>query len=170
MLSPNPFDPTLCGEIPSAQNTILTFMLCVGTFLSYLPQHIKIIRHRTSEGISPYFILLGTTGAGSNITNMIILQFIVMQCCTVQTWGVCVASLLGIFQVGIQSTMFYITFVLFLTFFPEANKYEAVPAGDEAVANSESSPLLPATAVADGAPKRLAMEWKAALWVATAVA
>ncbi|KAJ1949545.1 hypothetical protein FBU59_001098 [Linderina macrospora] len=130
MLSPSPFDPTLCGEIPSAQNTILTGILCVGTFLSYLPQHIKIIKHRTSEGISPYFILLGTTGAGSNITNMLLLQFLVMQCCTVQTWG-------------------------------------AVPAGDETAETSEASPLLPA---AEGAPKRLAMEWKVALWVATAVA
>ncbi|KAJ2397505.1 hypothetical protein GGI23_003513, partial [Coemansia sp. RSA 2559] len=93
-----PFDPAVCKETPSPQNTILTAILCIGTFLSYLPQHIKIVSRRSSDGISPYFILLGTAGAGSNITNIILLQFMALQCCTVQTLGVCVASLLGIVQ------------------------------------------------------------------------
>ncbi|KAJ2378323.1 hypothetical protein IW150_000875 [Coemansia sp. RSA 2607] len=158
-------DPTLCGEAPSSQNTILTALLCIGTFLSYLPQHIKILRRRSSDGLSPYFILLGTVGAGSNITNIILLQFIALQCCTVQTLGVCVASLLGIVQVCIQGLMFYITFVLYMVFFPEQNKYEPVGEETEEGSSEESSPLLRARS------KGVAtIEWQTALWVSAAVA
>ncbi|KAJ2451523.1 hypothetical protein EV183_003557 [Coemansia sp. RSA 2336] len=154
------FDPTVCDEVPSSHNTLLTALLCVGTFLSYLPQHIKILKRRSSDGISPYFILLGTVGAGSNITNIILLQFIALQCCTVQTLGVCVASLLGILQVCIQGGMFYITFVLYMTFFPEQNKYVEQAAEDEP--QSEARPLL-------GSRRQATAEWQTALWVTAAV-
>ncbi|KAJ2768103.1 hypothetical protein IWQ56_003071, partial [Coemansia nantahalensis] len=166
------FDPTLCGDVPSSQNTLLTALLCVGTFLSYLPQHIKILKRRSSDGISPYFILLGAAGAGSNITNIVLLQFIALQCCTVQTLGVCLASLLGIAQVCIQGGMFYITFVLYMAFFPEQAKYESAAAGPEEGAatepggDAEAQPLL---AGASDGPRRATLEWETALWVAAAV-
>ncbi|KAJ1906345.1 hypothetical protein LPJ81_001398 [Coemansia sp. IMI 209127] len=166
-----PFDPAVCKETPSPQNTILTAILCIGTFLSYLPQHIKIVSRRSSDGISPYFILLGAAGAGSNITNIILLQFIALQCCTVQTLGVCVASLLGIVQVLIQGSMFYITFTLYMWFFPRENKYKTVGAIDSgdgraaAAATEESRPLLSPGATA----KQPTVEWQTALWVMSAV-
>ncbi|KAJ2548964.1 hypothetical protein EV175_004625 [Coemansia sp. RSA 1933] len=167
-----PFDPAVCKESPSPQNTILTALLCFGTFLSYLPQHIKIVSRRSSDGISPYFILLGTAGAGSNITNIILLQFIALQCCTVQTLGVCVASLLGIVQVAIQGSMFYITFILYMWFFPRANKYKTVSSpvnadadGGTATSADESQPLIPGAA----AEKQRTIEWETALWVTSAV-
>ncbi|KAJ2470594.1 hypothetical protein GGI02_002824 [Coemansia sp. RSA 2322] len=156
--APMLFDPTQCAEVPSAQNAVLTALLCAGTFLSYLPQHIKILRRRSSDGISPYFILLGAVGAGSNITNIILLQFIALQCCTVQTYGECAASVLGILQVVIQGTMFYVTFVLYLAFFPAQSKYEGAAGG-------ETRPLLGA-----GTRVRASEEWRTALWVAGGVA
>ncbi|KAI8320870.1 hypothetical protein GQ54DRAFT_262792 [Martensiomyces pterosporus] len=155
------FDPTLCEDVPSSQNTVLTALLCVGTFLSYLPQHIKILNRRSSDGISPYFILLGTVGAGSNITNIALLQFLAMQCCTVQTVGACLAGLLGIFQVAIQGAMFYITFILYMLFFPDKNKYEHAAA---AVADDDSS-----NGSATGSAARITLEWRTALWVAGAI-
>ncbi|KAJ1993206.1 hypothetical protein GGI25_003752 [Coemansia spiralis] len=168
------FDPAVCREVPSSQNTILTALLCIGTFLSYLPQHLKILSRRSSDGISPYFILLGTVGAGSNITNIILLQFVALQCCTVQTVGVCIASLLGVAQVCIQGSMFYITFILYMTFFPEQNKYKNTRSNDGTQSNTiagagvgadnESQPLL-----SSNTPKQPTLEWKTALWVTTAV-
>ncbi|KAJ1999376.1 hypothetical protein H4R26_005091, partial [Coemansia thaxteri] len=142
----------------SLGRAVLTALLCAGTFLSYLPQHIKILRRRSSDGISPYFILLGAVGAGSNITNIILLQFIALQCCTVQTYGECAASVLGILQVVIQGTMFYVTFVLYLAFFPAQSKYEGAAGG-------ETRPLLGA-----GTRVRASEEWRTALWVAGGVA
>ncbi|KAJ2083305.1 hypothetical protein H4R24_000952 [Coemansia sp. RSA 988] len=178
-----PIDPTVCGEAPSSQNTLLTALLCIGTFLSYLPQHLKILSRRSSDGISPYFILLGTVGAGSNITNIILLQYIALQCCAVQTLGTCIASLLGIAQVCIQGSMFYITFVLYMTFFPEQNKYEEE--GDEAEAedgtDAEGENEVNSTAAgwssearallrrSGGRRRRATVEWQTALWVMGAV-
>ncbi|KAJ1733235.1 hypothetical protein LPJ61_001664 [Coemansia biformis] len=170
------FDPTVCGDVPSSHNTLLTALLCMGTFLSYLPQHLKILGRRSSDGISPYFILLGAAGAGSNITNIILLQFIALQCCTVQTLGVCLASLLGIAQVCIQGGMFYITFVLYMVFFPEQSKYECVgsePAGEgdgDGETESEARLLLPPGGGGGGGVRRATLEWTTALWVAAAVA
>ncbi|KAI7823488.1 hypothetical protein BX661DRAFT_56403 [Kickxella alabastrina] len=103
----------------------------------------------------------GNSGCRSNITNIILLQFIVLQCCTVQTAGQCVASLLGIAQVCIQGLMFYVTFVLFMWFFPAQSKYEAVGEGEGA----ESQALL--RQAASKRPK--SVEWRTALWVAAAV-
>ncbi|KAJ1673820.1 hypothetical protein EV182_004496, partial [Spiromyces aspiralis] len=86
--------------------TYLTFFLCLGTFVSYLPQHAKILSMQSSEGFSPYYILMGTIGATSNITNMILLQFRILECCAVQSAGECFVNVLGIVQVGIQWLMF----------------------------------------------------------------
>ncbi|KAJ2827904.1 hypothetical protein IWW50_001653, partial [Coemansia erecta] len=74
------------------------------------------------------------------------------------TLGVCVASLLGIVQVCIQGGMFYITFVLYMAFFPEQNKYA------EAGSDDEAQPLLL------GRLRRATLEWQTALWVSAAVA
>ncbi|KAJ2806723.1 hypothetical protein H4R20_001581 [Coemansia guatemalensis] len=177
-----PVDPTVCGEAPSSQNTLLTALLCIGTFLSYLPQHLKILSRRSSDGISPYFILLGTVGAGSNITNIILLQYIALQCCAVQTLGTCVASLLGIAQVCIQGSMFYITFVLYMTFFPEQNKYEVeegeaeADEGTDAEGESEANDTVAgwssearALLRRSGGRRRATVEWQTALWVMGAV-
>ncbi|KAJ2518437.1 hypothetical protein H4217_003333 [Coemansia sp. RSA 1939] len=174
-----PFDPAVCKEAPSPHNTILTTLLCIGTFLSYLPQHIKIISRRSSDGISPFFILLGAAGAGSNITNMVLLQFVALQCCTVQTFGVCVASLLGIVQVFIQGSMFYITFVLYMSFFPRENKYKSVSSAENtasASASASATPSLPAAGAGESQPlllpstaKQPTIEWQTALYVAAAV-
>ncbi|KAJ2159016.1 hypothetical protein GGF46_003349 [Coemansia sp. RSA 552] len=150
-------DPTVCDEVPSARNTLLTALLCIGTFLSYLPQHLKILSRRSSDGLSPYFILLGTVGAGSNITNIILLQFVALQCCTVQV------TLLGIVQVCIQGGMFYITFVLYMTFFPEENKY--AEAGSQPEQGGEAQPLLSGELPA----RRATVEWQTALWVMAAI-
>ncbi|KAJ2177373.1 hypothetical protein EV181_006558, partial [Coemansia sp. RSA 532] len=77
------------------------------------------------------------------------------------TLGVCVASLLGIVQVCIQGGMFYITFVLYMTFFPEQSKYVAAEETEET--DGEARPLL-------GRMQRATLEWQTALWVTAAVA
>jgi len=72
--------------------------------ISYLPQHVRIIKRGTSEGISPYFILLGTTSATSAFGNILLLpqsRRDVACCKELETFH-CVAGLLGITQLGIQ--------------------------------------------------------------------
>jgi len=72
--------------------------------ISYLPQHYRIISRGTSEGISPYFILLGVTSATSGFANILTLPQSRQDvgCCSELDKFHCIAGLLGIAQLGVQ--------------------------------------------------------------------
>jgi hypothetical protein len=44
-------------------------------------QHYRIINRKSSEGISPYFLLLGGTSSSSAFLNILILQKEILACC-----------------------------------------------------------------------------------------
>ena len=89
---PNPFTVTLAG------------VLVAGIIVSYLPQHIKIIRNRTSEGLSPWWVLLGGLSSIAAIGNILTLpqSRADISCCQVINGGACAAALLGVVQIGGQ--------------------------------------------------------------------
>jgi uncharacterized protein with PQ loop repeat len=110
-----------CEELRdlSVVNLIVSIVIVVGMLISYLPQHFRIIKRRTSEGISPYFVLLGTTSGTSAFANILLLpksRQDVACCSELETFH-CVAGLLGIAQLGVQWICFAFIFVLFLVFF-----------------------------------------------------
>jgi uncharacterized protein with PQ loop repeat len=109
-------------DIPSL---ILGLSLFLGLFISYLPQHYRIISTGSSLGFSPWFLLLGLMGAWSNVINILILQSDVIGCCTSISVGLCLESLLGILQILIVWSMFSGIVVLFVMYFPENLKYQA---------------------------------------------
>ncbi|TVY78505.1 Uncharacterized protein LSUE1_G006168 [Lachnellula suecica] len=101
-------------------NLALSIFILIGIFASYLPQHYRIISRETSEGISPWFILLGATSGTCAFANILVLPVsrADIACCkTVGTFE-CVAGLLGIAQVGVQWSCFTVILLLFLIFFP----------------------------------------------------
>ncbi|KAK3324008.1 hypothetical protein B0T19DRAFT_219402 [Cercophora scortea] len=103
----------------SVVNLIISVLIVVGMLISYLPQHVRIIQRGTSEGISPYFVLLGTTSATSAFANILLLpqsRQDVACCKDIETFH-CVAGLLGIAQLAVQWASFSFIFVLFLVFF-----------------------------------------------------
>ncbi|KAK0641751.1 hypothetical protein B0T16DRAFT_335775 [Cercophora newfieldiana] len=111
----------LCDDLRDINvvNLIVSISIVIGMLISYLPQHVRIIKRGTSEGISPYFILLGTTSATSAFGNILLLpqsRRDVACCKELETFH-CVAGLLGITQLGIQWICFTFIFVLFLVFF-----------------------------------------------------
>ncbi|KAK4237336.1 hypothetical protein C8A03DRAFT_34709 [Achaetomium macrosporum] len=129
-------------------NLIVSVVIVIGMLISYLPQHFRIINRRTSEGISPYFVLLGTTSATSAFANILLLPKSRQDvaCCKELDSFHCVAGLLGIAQLGVQWICFTFIFVLFLVFF----RYNSVDdAGDNEL-------------VDDGQPR-----WQTALLVAS---
>lgn len=94
-------------------NLIPSFIL-VGILVSYIPQHHRIISRRTSEGISPYFVLLGTTSSTSAFANILTLPVSrnSLACCSEVSGFDCFAGLLGIAQVGIQFVCFTLMYVV----------------------------------------------------------
>lgn len=82
----------------------MTRIILFGLMISYLPQHYRIISRGTSEGISPYFVLLGTTSATAGFANILTLPQSKhdVMCCKELGGLECAAGLLGIAQLGAQ--------------------------------------------------------------------
>ncbi|CAK7564321.1 MAG: hypothetical protein SEPTF4163_002210 [Sporothrix epigloea] len=110
-----------CDDLraPGVMNLIVSMIILVGMLISYLPQHWRIIARGTSEGISPYFVLLGVTSATSGFANILTLPQSRQDvaCCQELDTFHCMAGLLGIAQLGAQWTCFALILVLFLVFF-----------------------------------------------------
>ncbi|KAG7143217.1 hypothetical protein HYQ45_000468 [Verticillium longisporum] len=110
-----------CEELrsPNYFNLSLSLLILLGLLISYLPQHHRIASRRTSEGISPWFVLLGVTSATSGFANILTVppsrQDI--ACCSQLETSECLAGLLGIAQLGVQWLCFALILVLFLVFF-----------------------------------------------------
>ena len=82
--------------------------LVVGIIVSYIPQHIKIVKNGKSAGLSPWWVLLGTVSSIAAITNIVVLPTSQhdMACCREISGPACGAALLGIVQIGVQWTCF----------------------------------------------------------------
>ncbi|OAX84256.1 hypothetical protein ACJ72_01371 [Emergomyces africanus] len=107
---------------PDLWNFTLSLGILFGILLSYIPQHYRIISRRSSFGISPYFILLGTTSGTFAFANILVLPRSGedIACCKEINGFSCFAGLLGIFQVGVQALCFTIILFLFVIFFPRS--------------------------------------------------
>src|SRR4051812_49181957 len=83
-----------------------------GILVSYLPQHIRIINRRSSFGLSPYFVLLGTTSGTCAFANILVLPAsrADLACCKEISGFACFAGILGIAQVGVQWSCFAIMY------------------------------------------------------------
>ncbi|RAK99746.1 PQ-loop repeat-containing protein [Aspergillus ibericus CBS 121593] len=105
---------------PEYKNFILSILIVFGILLSYTPQHVRIITMKSSFGISPYFVLLGTTSGSSALANVISQEQSLqdMACCRVVNGMGCFSGILGILQVGTQCLCFFIILFLFVLFFP----------------------------------------------------
>ena len=102
------FHSPLSNLYLSANNFIRLILL--GILVSYLPQHYRIISRRSSTGISPYFVLLGTTSGTCAFANILTLPSSRrdLDCCRELNGFECFAGVLGIAQVGVQWSCFMV--------------------------------------------------------------
>ncbi|KAI1261039.1 ATP synthase F0 [Xylariaceae sp. FL1019] len=100
-------------------NFFISILIILGIMLSYVTQHYRIISRGSSDGISPYFVLLGVTSANAQFGNILVLpeSRADVACCKEVSAFECTAGLLGIAQIGTQWVCFAIILVLFLVFF-----------------------------------------------------
>lgn len=105
---------------------VLTALLCLGLAVSYLPQHLRIIKAGSSEGFSPWFLLLGSTSSASGMLNIVVMQWGLIKCCKVVSFGSCIESTAGIFQLALQWLLFTWVLVLYMIYYPPHLKYTEV--------------------------------------------
>ncbi|GHJ87850.1 hypothetical protein NliqN6_4252 [Naganishia liquefaciens] len=148
--------PPSCTTATSLPAALLTSTICIGMVISYLPQHLRIIRARSSEGFSPWYLLLGATSSASGMLNLWILQWPLIRCCRVVSAKACIGNMLGLVQVTLQWVLFSIVLILYLAYFPSHLKYcrtlplPATRANDDALAAHASDAA--AAAAADTSP------------------
>ncbi|POW11878.1 hypothetical protein PSTT_04952 [Puccinia striiformis] len=123
---------TSCHFQHDQTSMVLSIIIVLGILISYLPQHYRIISSKSSHGISPWFLLLGSTSNTGSLVNAITLQWGVVRCCQVLTPGQCAESLLGIIQVLLQWACFNIIDLKYVRVLP------VIEAGDQ----RSHSPLL----------------------------
>lgn len=99
----------MIGTMADSANSFIV----VGILVSYLPQHYKIIVRRSSRGLSPMFVLLGTVSGTASIANILTLPESTadMACCKEIGSFPCAAALLGIAQIGVQWSCFFFMYV-----------------------------------------------------------
>ncbi|KAF1985079.1 PQ loop repeat protein [Aulographum hederae CBS 113979] len=107
---------------PSVPNFSLSILIVLGILVSYMPQIARIISRKSSEGLDPYFILLGTVSGTSAFLNICLLSTSreAVFCCKINSKFSCIAGILGIAQVGIQWFCFSFIALLFVIFFPRS--------------------------------------------------
>jgi hypothetical protein len=111
--------PSRCDDLshPNVKIFALSLFIVLGILVSYLPQHIRIISRRSSEGLSPWFVLLGTTSSTFALFNIICLPITQTDigCCRVNGRFACFAGLLGVAQVFVQWGCFAMMYVFCAT-------------------------------------------------------
>lgn len=78
----HPPGPDTCEPIHDPAAFYLSLLVTVGLVLSYLPQYARIIYFRSSEGIDPMFLLLGSTSSASSFLNILALSWSAVRCCS----------------------------------------------------------------------------------------
>ena len=100
-------------ESPNPWAVFLAAFILVGILVSYFPQHYKIISRRSSEGLSPWWVLLGSLSSIAAIGNILVLPAsrADIRCCQELDGGSCAAALLGVAQIGCQWACFMFMYV-----------------------------------------------------------
>ncbi|KAG8908290.1 hypothetical protein FRB99_007824 [Tulasnella sp. 403] len=161
--------PELCQFDHDTASLIIQTFLLIGIVISYLPQHIRIIAQGSSEGFSPWFLLLGSTSASSGLINVIALQWESMKCCKHVDALLCYESLGGIEIVGLQWFVFTVILVLFLIYFPPHLKYVEYRATAHP-GHPKNCECEPCEAARAGPQINTTPEWKLAVVLAWVVA
>lgn len=125
---------------PNPYTVSLAAFLVLGIVISYIPQHSKIISRRSSEGLSPWWVLLGGLSSIAAIGNILTLPASRsdLDCCREVTSGECAAALLGVGQIGLQWSCF-----MFMSERPEADIVSMAMATDSFLQRPALPDLLP---------------------------
>lgn len=78
--------------------------------LCYIPQWARIISRKSAEGISAFYILLGSLSGVCAVGNIMMLPSSIVEigCCRSNTRFTCISNLLGMLQVTFGIACFWV--------------------------------------------------------------
>jgi len=106
---------------PSIPQFAVSCALMVWLLISYIPQWARIIARKSAEGLSTFYILLGSLSGLCAVGNILVLPSsqVDMGCCRENSRFACLSGLLGILQVVSGIACFWIVLFLYIYFSEE---------------------------------------------------
>jgi len=108
----------ICTQQESIINIVLGIFLIFGTIITYIPQYIKIVKEKTSRGVSVLMQLLLNINSYQLLLNAIILQFDLFECCKVVSVEQCQWLVLPHYLLFFNWFMNYPLFLIVLMYYP----------------------------------------------------
>lgn len=108
-------------------NDIIGYIILFGIIGSYIPQYIKIVRKKSSNGISDKFLFIGYIGSIASFNNAFIFYFPEWKECH-GFWD-CDTRTLGFSQLLFQCICFFIFYLLFMLYFSDIELSICEPCG-----------------------------------------
>ena len=107
-------------DICNHHNTVSS--ISIGTFIilaiviTYLPQYIKIIKSKSTNGISYNYLLLGNISNFTNFFGSLLLNYQIIDCCSHTNTGHCINILLPIYQMFFPWLCIFVLYIIFLIY------------------------------------------------------
>lgn len=105
-------------KIKMDADNILSIFLIIGIIGTFSPQYVRILKRKSSLGLSPLFLTLGITSVYAQMANVIIMQLPVIQECKNGAPS-CLSDVLAIVQVFVLSLCITTNCILFLIYYPK---------------------------------------------------
>lgn len=118
------FEESTKGPLGLALGVILT----AGGVISYVPQHVALIRSKSVEGISWVWLFLNCLASFCQLVNVIVLRWDQLLCCNVVSFGGCQTILLGVYQVGAAILNLYPMFTFYVYLVRSGDDQISLPA------------------------------------------
>ncbi|KAF7532178.1 hypothetical protein G7054_g8193 [Neopestalotiopsis clavispora] len=112
-----------CLELstPSIPQFAISCLLMGWLLISYIPQWARIVSRKSAEGLSTFYIFLGSLSGVCAVGNILMLPSTEadMGCCTTNSKFACISGLLGTFQVIFGVSCFWIVLLMYVYYSEE---------------------------------------------------
>ena len=119
----NYIDENSCQKEFSLTSVIVGIIIIFGIFLTYIPQYYKIIKDKSSKGISSNYILLYNITNFTNFYGTLLINFYLVNCCISVSNKKCFNLIIPIFQMFTPWAAVFILYIIFLIYDEKSNYY-----------------------------------------------
>ena len=104
----------ICNHHNSASSIVIGTFIIFAIVLTYLPQYLKIIKNKSTKGISYNYLLLGNISNFTNFFGSLLLNYQIIDCCSKTSAGHCINILLPIYQMFFPWLCIFVLYIIFL--------------------------------------------------------
>ena len=109
-------DQDTCSKEFNVTGVIFGVFIILAIFLTYIPQYYKIIKKKSSKGISNIYIFLYNVTNFTNFFGTLLINFNLVNCCTHVSGDKCMNLLLPIIQMFTPWISVFVLYIIFIIY------------------------------------------------------